>query len=473
LVQALPRRILVLGLGRSGEAVARYLANERDAGAIDAFAVLDEGDSDAIADRASELSFKLHAPVMTGVHDVQGEWGLVVASPGIPPHSPLMRAARALGVPIISEIEFAYRRSLAPFVAVTGTNGKTTTTALIAHLLRGSGIRAQAVGNIGIPAISAVDAAGPDDVLVAEVSSFQLALTRDFRPRVAVLLNITPDHADWHGSLAAYEADKARIFANMGAGDVAVVDVDDAGSSIWADRVEVDGARVVRVSRARAHAGGASVQDGFLCVDTPDGPAALCAVGELGIKGVHNVSNALAAAAAALAAGADPASVAEGLRTFRPIEHRLESAGTVGGVEYVNDSKATNPDAVLKALTAFDGRRLIVMLGGRNKGSDFTAMAAAVSARAAAVVVFGECREELAAAFAAAPPPVPDVLGASGLADALAAARSRARAGDVVLLSPACASFDEFSNYEERGEVFKRLVSEQGAPTVSRPGAGA
>jgi UDP-N-acetylmuramoylalanine--D-glutamate ligase len=462
-VQPLPRRVLVLGLGRSGEAVARHLAKERDAGAIDAFAVLDEGTGPVIAERAARVATESGAPVTVDVHAVEGEWDLVVASPGIPPHSALMRAARSLGVPVISEIELAYRCSLAPFIAITGTNGKTTTTALVAHLLRGAGIRAEAVGNIGVPAITAVGTAGPDDVLVAEVSSFQLALTHDFRPRIAVLLNVTPDHTDWHGSFAAYEADKARIFANMGPGDVAIIDMDDPGSARWADRVDADGVRVVRVSRTRTHAGGASVQDGVLLVDTADGPVRLCAVDELGIRGVHNVSNALAAAAAALAMGIAPGDVSEGLRTFMPIEHRLELAGTVAGVDYVNDSKATNPDAVMKALTAFDERRVIVLLGGRNKGNDFSHLAEAVSDRCSVAVLFGECRDELEAAFDVSAMPPESVVGAVGLEDALAAARSRAREGDVVLLSPACASFDEFANYEERGAVFKRLVTGMGA----------
>jgi UDP-N-acetylmuramoylalanine--D-glutamate ligase len=472
-VQPLPRRVLVLGLGRSGEAVARYLARQRDAGAIETFAVLDEGAGAAVAERAAVLSAELGASVTVGVRGVDGEWDLVVASPGIPPRSRLMRSARSLGAPVISEIEFAYRRACAPFVAVTGTNGKTTTTALVAHLLRGAGVRAEAVGNIGIPAVAAVDAAGPEDVLVAEVSSFQLALVVDFRPRVAVLLNITPDHVDWHGSLAAYEADKARVFANMGVGDVAVIDVDDAGSAVWAERVEAQGVRVVRVSRLSPHEGGAWVQDGVLCVDTPDGVMRLCAADSLGIRGVHNVSNALAAASAALAMGASAQDVAAGLRTFEPIEHRLEHAGTVAGVEYVNDSKATNPDAVMKALTAFDDRRLIVLLGGRNKGSDFSELAAAVAGRCAAAVLFGECRHELETAFAASTMTSSALSVAVGLADALAAARAHAHAGDVVLLSPACASFDEFRDYEERGEVFKRLVSDLADDQWSRDaGAG-
>jgi UDP-N-acetylmuramoylalanine--D-glutamate ligase len=341
-VEALPHRILVLGLGRSGEAVARYLADARLAGERVETAVLDESSDEALESCAEGLE-ALGVPVTLGATDVPGEWDLVVASPGIPPRSPLMIAARGLGVEVISELEFASRRSRAPFVAITGTNGKTTTTALVEHLLRDAGMAARAVGNIGSPAISAAATAGPATVLVAEVSSFQLALTREFHPRVAVLLNITPDHIDWHGSMEDYENDKARVFANMGVGDTAVIDVDDHGSAVWASRVEERGVRVVRVSRSVMHPGGATVVDGVLTVDAPGCRHALVAAGELRIRGEHNVSNALAGAAAALAMGAEPEAVRRGLRSFEPIDHRLEPAGVVDGAEYYNDSKATNP----------------------------------------------------------------------------------------------------------------------------------
>lgn len=465
----LPRRVLVLGLGRSGVATARYLAEERDAGADVTVALLDEGSGPELEARATGLRSELGIPVSLAAATATGEWDLVVASPGIPPRSALMRSAHALGVPVVSEVEFAFRRARAPFVAITGTNGKTTTTALVAHLLRDAGIPAEPVGNIGSPAIAAVRDAGTASVLVAEVSSFQLSLTLDFHPRVAVLLNVTPDHVDWHGSLEAYEADKAKVFENLVAGDTAVIDVDDPGSAPWADRVEARGVRVVRVTQTGRPAGGAYLVGEMLTLDGSGRPSPLLPVGELGIRGRHNVGNALAAAAAASAMGAPVEAIRGGLRSFRPMEHRLEPVGVIADVEYYNDSKATNPDAVLKALTAFDDRRLIVLLGGRSKGSDFAELAVAVAARCESAVLFGEAASELRAVF--------ERTGsawsvAATMEAALRIASSAAQPGDVVLLSPACASFDEFRSYEHRGAVFKELVSALGASRLSERADG-
>ena len=451
-----PRHIAVLGLGRSGEAVVRWALGRRSTGEDVSVAAFVEHDSDALREAADELR-ALGASVSLGVSSFPDDgFDLLVASPGIAPHRPLMLSAARLDSPVISKIELAYRVSIAPFVAVTGTNGKTTTTALITHLLREAGHPAESVGNIGSPAITAAAEVGRAAVLVAECSSFQLASTERFRPRVSVLLNITPDHLDWHGSLESYEADKARVFANQGAGDTAVIDIDDTGSALWADRVESGGVRVVRVSAARMTPGGASLVDGVLTVDTLACRVPLVRPDEMKIRGEHNVSNALAAAAAALAMGASPEDVRRGLRTFEPIEHRLEPAAVIRGVEYVNDSKATNPDAVLKALTAFDERPLIVLLGGSRKGNDFHELARACRARCRMAIAYGASGPEIESALedeGAA------YLRAETMAEALALAAGIASPGEVVLLSPACASFDEFANYEERGRTFKRLVS--------------
>jgi len=271
-----------------------------------------------------------------------------------------------------------------------------------------------------------------------------------------VLLNITPDHTDWHGSLEAYTADKARVFANMTADDLAVIDVDDPGSAPFADVIERRGVPVSRVSVLAAHAGGASSVGGTLVVETSSGPIRLVHSDELLIRGAHNVSNALAAAAAAHALGVTAADLREGLKTFEPIAHRLEPAGTLDDVDWFNDSKATNPDAVFKALHAFGGRPLIVLLGGRNKGNDFRPLAEEVSRTARTAILFGEARPELARAFAGLKV---EVVEAVGLCDAVEAASSLAEPGDAVVLSPACASFDEFTSYEHRGDEFKRYVA--------------
>jgi UDP-N-acetylmuramoylalanine--D-glutamate ligase len=451
-----PTNVLVLGLGLSGTAAAQYLASEACHGADLRVTVVDEAPEDALRDKAERLR-RAGVDVRLGATAIEGTYDLIVASPGIPPANPLMIAAASLGVPVISEIELAYRRSHSPFVAITGTNGKTTVTSLVGHILNECGMPAETVGNIGRPAIEAVAEVGKETTLVAEVSSFQLSLTLDFHPRVAVLLNITPDHLDWHGSLEAYAADKARVFANLGPEDVAVIDVDDAGSAPFADEVAARGVPVARISRTTLHPGGASCVDGYLVVDTHAGPQALMARGELAIRGDHNVSNALAAAAAAQAMGAPLAGIRAGLRSFQPIEHRLEPVEWVRGAEYFNDSKATNPDAVLKALTAFTDRPVVLLLGGHNKGNDFRPLAEEVAATCKTAVIFGEAREELREAFAGLDA---DVRETATMLQAVRLAAESAAPGDVVLLSPACASFDEFTSYEHRGRVFKEAVAE-------------
>jgi UDP-N-acetylmuramoylalanine--D-glutamate ligase len=452
--------VLVIGLGTSGQAAARYLLALGPEGPA-SVTVVDSAEGDRLARVGFELA-DLGAHVRLGVTEVEGRFDLGVASPGIRPSAAIMRSAMEACGKVISEIEFAWLESSSPWIAVTGTNGKSTTTALIAHLLTTGGTSAAVVGNFGPPAISTVGQADQLTVLVAEVSSFQLALTESFHPRVSVLLNITPDHADWHGSHDAYVADKARVFANQGTGDTAIVDADDAGSAPFAEMTSARGVETLRVSLSKRYMPGAGIFDGELCLETPGGLVRLVNPRELHILGAHNVSNALAAAAAAHAVGVSAASIREGLRTFRPIEHRLEPAGEVNGAEFFNDSKATNPDAVLKALWAFPDRQVIVLLGGRNKDNDLRPLAEEVSRRATSAVLFGEAAGEFAAAF--------DGLDlktsrARGLLDAVDAAAALANPGDVVLLSPACASFDEFDNYEQRGRVFKARVAELQAGT--------
>ncbi|HEY5505888.1 MAG TPA: UDP-N-acetylmuramoyl-L-alanine--D-glutamate ligase, partial [Coriobacteriia bacterium] len=389
-------RVAVLGLGRSGKAVVDWALSRPGHGPGDV-TVFVEHDTPQMREAAADLIGR-GVRVEVGASALpEGEFELIVSSPGIAPRRPLLASALRSGAPVVSELELAYQVSVAPIVAVTGTNGKTTTTALIAHLLAAAGISAEAAGNIGTPALDVARALPAEAVLVAECSSFQLALTLEFKPRVAVLLNVTPDHIDWHGSLEAYAADKGRVFAHQSAGDVAIVDIDDPGSAALLLLGSHGGASVTRVSvRGMAEA---RLAGGCLIVDGDDGPIRLVRVDELLIAGAHNVSNALAASAVALAVGASPEAVREGLRTFAPIEHRLEPVATLAGVRYVNDSKATNPDAVLKALTAFGGSPLMVLVGGRNKGNDFSELARACGERRCLSVLYGEARPELERAF--------------------------------------------------------------------------
>lgn len=447
--------LVVLGLGASGVAAAEWgLSRAADGVRV---TVIDSADNDMVVARAGRLR-AMGAEVCPGCERVTAG-DLVVASPGIRPDSPLIASARALGVPLVSEMELAYRLSEATWVAITGTNGKTTTTALVTHLLREAGMVAEPAGNIGPAAVGVACELGDAGIVVAEVSSFQMVFADTFHPRVAALLNITPDHIDYHGSLEAYAAEKAKVFARQVPGDTAVIDIDDPGSAAYADPVEARGITVRRVSRMERPAGGAYLVGSTLVLEEHGEEHALLDVASLGIRGDHNVSNALAGAACARAAGASIEAIAAGLASFHPIEHRLEPAGIVDGVEYFNDSKATNPDAVLKALTAFGDRPLVVLLGGRNKGVDMHPLAHAVAARSTDVVVFGEAADEFLEAFGSlgARP-----VRASGLADAVERARSLAMPGSIVLLSPGCTSYDEFSGYEERGRRFKEIVASFG-----------
>lgn len=452
-MQDLSGTILVLGLGASGEAVAEWALGEAAGGRDLSVVVVDSATNALLEERARRLAAR-GADVRLGTDEVP-EADLVVASPGIKPTSALMRAAHALGVPVISEVELAYRISSARWVAVTGTNGKSTTTALIAHLLREAGISAEPVGNFGPPAVSAAARAAAGTVLVAEVSSFQLSLVQTFHPAVSVLLNITPDHLDYHGSFEAYAEAKASVFANQGPGDTAVIDVDDRGSAALVSAAGRGGARVCQVSLGWRPPAGAYLADGMLVLEAAGSRVELVPRDALAIRGDHNVSNALAAAAAAWAMGADPEAVRRGLVSFRPIEHRLEPVGVVDGAEYFNDSKATNPDAVLKALTAFDDRPVILLLGGRNKGVPLRELAEIAAARCRAVVLFGEAAGEFEQAFEGL---AIERAVARGLDGAVEAARRIARSGDAVVLSPGCASFDEFTDYAARGHRFRELV---------------
>lgn len=485
-------RVLVLGLGRSGKAAVSYLTGQA-ASRVQALAVA-AGERTAQAEAfvmeypadALTVAFGDDGPEVLAQRAGAGCFDLCIASPGISPSSPLYRAAAAVSDEVVSEVEFAWRESRADsrWAAITGTNGKTTVTALTAHLLQTAGISAKAVGNIGDTCLEAV-ASDAVSVYVAETSSYQLDGTSRFAPNVAVVLNITPDHLKWHGSFKAYEQAKLKALANLAAvpGAVAVLDAandvvratvrrlravapDERGFSYvplgTAEGVRGD-MRAACGSENAAYLGA----DDLLTVALDGVEHALVAAGELQIKGEHNLSNALAAASAALALGVPDQAVREGLRSFEALEHRIEPCGSVGGVACYNDSKATNVDATLKAFCAFEPARPIVLLGGRDKGTDLEPLVRAAADHAKAVVLFGESHDRFAAAFASlerpsgSDEPAVAVLHARRMADALDAALDAAVPGDIVLLSPACASFDEFTCFEERGETFKSLVAER------------
>lgn len=468
-------RVLILGLGKSGKAVANYcldLLGTR----VQELAIA-AGTFSKEADAWAEGARRRGARVLFDHEAIEGSYDLCIASPGISQFSDFYRSAEAACAEVISEVEFAWRESArsSRWVAVTGTNGKTTTTALTAHILKEAGFRAAAVGNIGETCIDAV-ASGAVDVYVAETSSYQLASTRDFAPNVAIMLNITPDHLAWHRSHDNYAEAKWKAFANLAKVEgVAVLNAldDEVRAKIRAARsAEGFPFAYVPVGTAqglggdmRAACGSANAAfrapSGRLTVAWEGEESSLVFIDDLQIKGEHNQVNALAASAAALVLGATATKVAEGLLAFAPLEHRIEPAGTINGVACYNDSKATNVDAVLVALTAFVPQKPIVLLGGRDKGTDLAPLVASCEQHAKAVVCFGEAADRFFAAFSGSR--VPTVRRAATLEPALDEALGCAEAGDVVILSPACASFDEFSCFEERGEVFKRLVAERAA----------
>ncbi len=452
--------VLVLGLGKTGEAVADYLLEQKEAGRVSSVTVYG-----GLKSQPSEVTRALAdagATLVFGTEDVQGHYDLAVSSPGISEFSDFYASAKAASDEVIGEPELAWRMSPERWVGITGTNGKTTTTTLARDLLRAGGLAAEAVGNIGTMAVGEVARRAPGEWLVAELSSFQLATSKHLHPHVGVLLNVTPDHLYWHNTMENYAAAKERLFANLNAGDLAVISDDDTWCRDIARRCAERGLRVCRLLGAgelprpdEACAAWADV-DGMLVVRIDGADTRLVNKDELSIFGEHNVENALAAAACALACDVAAEDVRAGLIDFRPLEHRIEPCGQMGGVRFVNDSKATNTDAVCKALTAFEPGSVIILLGGHDKGTDLGEMAEQVASCARVAVCFGEAGKRIASCVEAAGG---NVAHAEHLEQALDCAIELSREGDVVLLSPACSSFDEFSGFEERGRVFKSLVA--------------
>jgi len=429
---------LVVGLARSGAAAALALRKrgERVVG-------LDVG-SPAGADALRVVGVELHLDDEDGVA-LLDRVRAVVKSPGVRAQNPVVAAARERGLPVLGELELAWRLLDNEFVAVTGTNGKTTTVELIGHIYRTAGLPVAVAGNVGTAVSSLVGSLDARATVVCEVSSFQLQDSSCFAPEAAVLLNITPDHLDRHGTLDAYTEAKLQIFARQDERDVAVVARELAG--------EIDTGRARLVDFAWGPPASLFERDGRLWWRDE----ALIALDQLRLRGRHNTENAMAAAAACLARGIEPHAVRAGLASFAGVAHRLQEIATLDGVLYVNDSKATNVASTLVALDAFAGRRVHLIAGGQGKGQDFSPLGDAVARGCAGVYLIGEDAPALAVALGAVARPVRDC---TDLAAALRAAREAAAAGDVVLLSPACASFDQFADFEARGDAFAELVGE-------------
>jgi len=423
---------LVVGLARSGVAAALALRarGEEVLG-------LDSGSPEV--GRLTEAGVEVHVDTPGG--GLVDRARTLIKSPGVPAQAPAIAAARARGRTVIGELELAWRLIPNPFIAVTGTNGKTTTTELIGHIHREAGIPHAVAGNVGTAVASLAGAVGAGAVVVAETSSFQLEDTEAFAPEAAVLLNVEEDHLDRHGTLEAYRAAKLRAFANQGPGDVAVAPPE------LADALPGAAERVVF-----GPGGAIEEREGALQWRGER----LLGRDELALRGPHNAQNAMAAAAACLARGVDPDAVRAALRTFPGVPHRLEEVAERAGVLYVNDSKATNVASTLVALRSFEAP-VHLIAGGRAKGSGFDALRAPVAERCAAVYLVGEAADALDAALAGAGVPV---RRCGDLARAVAAARAAAAPGEVVLLSPACTSFDQYPDFEARGEHFRSLADD-------------
>ncbi len=441
------RRVAVVGLARSGVAAARLLVHAgAEVVAIDAkpLAALGAEGRDLTSQGVTVLAGEAGGAAARGAE-------LVVVSPGVPLDSAQLAEARAAGVPVIGELELGWRATEAETIAITGTNGKTTTTALTGALLAGHGRPLVVAGNIGSPVAAAAVDLPAHGLLVLEVSSFQLETIEDFAPRVAAVLNVTPDHLDRHGSMARYVEAKARIFTNQRRADWAVLNADDELAAGLASRTP---ARIVPFSRRRELEHGVFVRDGSIVARLDGQVAEICPVAEIFLRGQHNVENVLAATACALWAGLAPDAIRRGVRAFRGVAHRIEPVRELAGVQYYNDSKGTNVASTIKALESFD-EPVLLIAGGVGKGQDFTPLADAARGRVVRAVLIGQAGPEIGAAMARAGIAV---TSSESLGQALDFARATAPAGGIVLLSPACASFDMFDNYEHRGDVFKDLV---------------
>jgi len=441
------RRVAVVGLGKSGLAAARLL---QTAGAR--VIASDQKTLAALGADARGLLALGVTLLVGGSHpEVTQGADLVVLSPGIPLDSPLVVPARAEGIPIIGELELGWRAMEADTIAITGTNGKTTTTALTGALLAEQARPVLVGGNIGVPLAAHALTFGADGLVVCEVSSFQLETTEAFHPRVAAVLNVTPDHLDRHGSFAAYLDAKARIFLNQTSADCAVLNADDEAAASLAGRTR---ARVVLFSRRRELEHGVFVHGDWVAAKLNGHVERICPLGEVFLRGAHNVENVLAATACALWTGIAPEAIRRGITRFRGVPHRIEFVRDLNCVHYYNDSKGTNVASTIKALESFS-ERIVLIAGGIGKGQDFTALADAARGRVLHAVVIGQDGGKIGSALARAGIPVTESVSLEG---ALHAARNAARPGDVVLLSPACASFDMFDNFEHRGDVFRGLV---------------
>ena len=442
------KKILVVGLGKSGLAAALFLRRR--------------GAQVTVSDlrSAQALSKEIPSLLEAGISVEAGGHGLltfrrqdlIVVSPGVPLDTPELVQVRKLGLPILGELELAARFLQGNVLAITGSNGKTTTTTLCGDIFLAACLETIVAGNIGVPVIETVEASKAGAWSILEVSSFQLETTQSFHPHIAVILNITPDHLDRHGTFANYVTMKEKIFANQTSQDYLVLNGDDATVQQAAARAR---SQIVWFSRSKIVRCGAFVANGVVMFRASEqaSPVAVMPVSDIPLKGDHNVENVLAAVCSACLAGIPVEVIARTVAGFRAVEHRLEFVAAIHGVDYYNDSKATNVDATAKAIASFPGN-IHLILGGKDKDSDYTQLRSLLQSRVKAVYTIGSAADKIAGQLAG----MVELVPAGTLQNAVDQAASHAVAGDVVLLAPACSSFDQFENYEQRGKVFKQIV---------------
>src|SRR5579885_3111074 len=440
------KRVLVVGLGKSGVASALF-AKAKGARVT----VSDTKTPDELKNEIPRL-LDAGIAVETGGHGERTfqNQDLIVVSPGVPVDAPSLIQARAVGERIIGEVELAAQFFPGTIVAITGSNGKTTTTTLAGDVVKNGGFPTLVGGNIGTPAISLVEQATDDTVAVLEVSSFQLETIETFRPHIAVVLNVTPDHLDRHRTFAAYADAKARIFENQRTTDFAVLNADDPTCVAMGSHTR---AQVFWFSRKKEESQGAYVAGGRILFRDPNGQREVMLVADIPLKGAHNVENVLAAVCVGMLSNVEAPRVAKAVREFRAVEHRLEHVASINGVEYYNDSKATNVDATIKALESFPAN-IHLILGGKDKGSDYTVLNDLLRQRVKHVYTIGAAASKIESHIKGAA----EIIPAQTLENAIKRASDAAQPGDIILLAPACASFDQFRSYEHRGQVFKEVV---------------
>jgi len=449
------KTVLVVGAGRSGLAATRFLIH-RGARIV----LTDSKDKAALG---TEIPGLVESGINTGMLELEigghcpesfESCDFVVISPGVPLSLPEFELSRKAGIPIIAEVELAFRHLKGRIIGITGSNGKTTTTTLVSQLLKGAGMRGKTAGNIGIPLTGFISDSTSEDFYAVELSSFQLEGIHDFRPWIGSILNLTPDHLNRYGSYENYVTAKRRIFMNQRTMDFAVLNADDGETPAIVSDLKATPVMFSRLSEVRH---GAFVRNGHVIFRDSEGERNLFPVTSIRLKGSHNLENVLAACTMALLAGAPPESFEDSIQKFEGVEHRIEYVAEIDGVQYYNDSKATNVDAALKSIESFPGN-IFLIVGGQDKGGDFSLLEQPVRQRVKHLVLIGEASDKIRESLGK------EVESSSAMTmqDAVTLCRESSQPGDIVLLAPACASFDMFRDYEHRGRAFKNAVRMEG-----------